>query len=798
MNMDFSMAAEPQGFDRVKFKEPESIYSPGYFWLWNGRLDVDELNAQLDDMRAHGARSVCIHPFPKGFRTKTFHSGMDPDYLTPAYLEVFSKVVDHAAKLGMNAWLYDEGGWPSGGVCGRIAADDAEGRFKRRILGHGAGGEPFALRVQDYDPSRTDNYPSLIEKGETDEFIRRTHSQYARHIGRHFGKAVKFAFTDEPQMPQGRSGDNLFWTSDFEEVFKAKKGYDIAPFAKDLVERWDKADEALVRVRIDYFDVMADLFVERFLAPVQKWCRENGLLSGGHLNGENVPEMAEYYGYGALLRSYRALDVPGVDVIWRQLFPETDNDPGIQAPFPRYAASVAHQAGSSLVLSESFGVFGNSLSPDQMKWLVDYQMVRGVTLFVVAYYNVSNARQWALLFEPHSGPAAPMWEMEKPFFDYVSRTGSILAEGQPAAEIAVYFDSCAFWAGGAEAEAAANAQRAVASRLDRMNCEYEFVDDDAIATAEVGDGRLCVGAMSYSTIVLPTSRRMRNDAKAKMEEFRGAGGAVLSSKELGNAPRTCRISGLGAENLRVAKRVKGGETLYFVVNESRHDAKVRIDFDEAGPVVLADSGSGDYLGVERGEDGVEWDFEPSGSALFVVGAKADRPADPKPGRVLHELPEGWTVRKLATYALGEEGFEVTGPEGDALPCTPGDWRSIFGESFSGKAQYVCRFRHDGNEVVWLDLGHVAWACSARLNGVELPQKFFGPFRWRVELLEGENVLEVTVANLLANAVSDPVARARLSAKYPPNPSYEEKQVEYDRENHEGGLMGPVQIQGTRD
>ena len=793
MTMTSSAAAESQGFDRAKFREPESIYSPGYFWLWNGRLDAGELNAQLDDMRAHGVRSVCIHPFPKGFRTQTFHSEMDPDYLTPAYLEVFSKVVDHAAELGMNAWLYDEGGWPSGGVCGKIAADDAEGRFKRRIFGHGAGGEPFALRVQEYDPSRPDNYPSIIEKGETEEFIRRTHCQYAKHVGRHFGKAVKFAFTDEPQMPQGRSGENLFWTADFDEVFKAKKGYDIAPFAKDLVNRWDGADEALVRVRIDYFDVMADLFVERFLTPVRKWCRENGLLSGGHLNGENVPEMAEYYGYGALLRSYRALDVPGVDVIWRQLFPETPESPGCQAPFPRYAASVAHQGGSSLVLSESFGVFGNSLSPDQMKWLADFQLVRGVTLFVVAYYNVTNARQWALLFEPHSGPAAPMWDMEKPFFDSVSRTASLLAEGRPAAEIAVFFDSRAFWAGGAEAEAAAKAQRAVVDRLDGMNCEYEFVDDDALAAAGVDEGRLRVGAMSYSTLVLPTSKRMRDDAKAKVEALRAAGGAVLSPDELCNAPRTCRISGRGAENLRVAKRVKDGETLYFVVNESRQGADVRIDFDEAGPVALADPGSGDFLGVERRADGVAWKFEPYGSALFAVGAKADRPAISGPGRVLHELSEGWTVRKLATHALGEEGFEISGPEGDAVPCAPGDWRRLFGESFSGKAEYVCRFRHDKDEITWLDLGRVAWACSARLNGAELPPKFFGPFRWRVELLKGENVLEVTVANLLANAVSDPVARARLAAKYPPNPTYEERQAEYDRENHEGGLMGPVRI-----
>ena len=67
-------------------------------------------------------------------------------------------------------------------------------------------------------------------------------------------------------------------------------------------------------------DVRADLFVERFLAPVRDWCRAHGMMSGGHLNNEDTPENALGLGHGSLMRSFRAMDVPGVDVIWRQLF----------------------------------------------------------------------------------------------------------------------------------------------------------------------------------------------------------------------------------------------------------------------------------------------------------------------------------------------------------------------------------------------------------------------------------------------------------------------------------------------
>ena len=82
-------SAAESGFDREKFRNPESLFSTGYFWMWNTKLDVSQLKSQLDDMVAHGVRSVCVHPFPVDFRPGHFQSGMSPDYLSPDYMEVF-------------------------------------------------------------------------------------------------------------------------------------------------------------------------------------------------------------------------------------------------------------------------------------------------------------------------------------------------------------------------------------------------------------------------------------------------------------------------------------------------------------------------------------------------------------------------------------------------------------------------------------------------------------------------------------------------------------------------------------
>ena len=71
----------------------------------------------------------------------------------------------------------------------------------------------------------------------------------------------------------------------------------------------------------------------RFMDKIRRWDEQNGLLSSGHLNGEDIPEYSSRYGFGALLRALRAMDVPVVDVIWRQLFPETAGGANFWGPF---------------------------------------------------------------------------------------------------------------------------------------------------------------------------------------------------------------------------------------------------------------------------------------------------------------------------------------------------------------------------------------------------------------------------------------------------------------------------------
>ena len=484
--------------------------------------------------------------------------------------------------------------------------------------------------------------------------------------------------------------------------------------------------------------------------------------------------------------------VSAVDVIWRQFYPGGAS-PRVTAPFPRYASLAMRQNGGRYALSETFGIFGDSVSPAQMKWLIDYQMVRGINVFVFGYWALSNARQWMLLFEPHSGPVVPYWEMEGPFFRYIRETAKFLSHGHPAVETAVLYDTRAFWAGGTDSKTAAQKQYAVAAALDNANTDFDFVDDEAIAVADVTADGLKVGAMTYRTVVLPTVKWLRPSAWQKLSEFTAAGGNVVGLEDLAKVPRTCRVTGAGSEDIRVTKRIDGERTIYFIVNENVCEREVAITFPEKGPVVRWDWESGRLHKVPLLANGSFTNyFEGAGSKMFVVGGESSMEEPVYAGEKLG-IESGWTLRKLVSHEAGETDFVVRTcsdlPQATAL----GDWRASLGTAFSGKAVYRVTFNSPRAGMARLDLGKVCWCANVRLNGRTVGTKFFGPYVFDVELVKGENILEVTVANLLANQISDPLVRTRLIKRYPPSDNYERRQSQYDRENNESGLFGPVSV-----
>ena len=463
---------KPRAFSWQSLGEPESLFWPGYFWGYGGRWNAAEFRRQLEDMVAHDARSICV--IPNGEFDPQYT--MDPkklDYLSPKFFERVKYAVDQAARLGMNYWFYDEPGFPSGQAGGQVVSYNPQAIGHRLAYdGHGKWTPCDAARVDYLDPKATGT------------FIKITHDRYAKAVGSHFGKTIKLIFTDEPSFQRVHPGGDLPWTAGAADIFRNWFGYPVM----DKLDAFQTANTAALspaqkKVRVDLYDFWTRRFRDAYFRPLRDWARQHDLAFGGHLDGDDMTFGIIIEGLGHVLRPLRCMDVPGVDVIERQLFPGKPNH-----HFPKYASSAAHQNGTALVLTESFGVYGTGLTPAQKKWLIDYQFVRGQTILVSCA----------------GGPGEQLWDVSPHFHRYVARLGYVLACGRPDIETALYYPARDIWASGDADDPALLGHDALARSLLRRQCDFDLVDEDGLTdpSTHVADGRLVVGAMRYRTIVV--------------------------------------------------------------------------------------------------------------------------------------------------------------------------------------------------------------------------------------------------------------------------------------------------------
>jgi len=110
-------------------------------------------------------------------------------------------------------------------------------------------------------------------------------------------------------------------------------------------------------------------------------------------------------------RALRYVQVPGVDAIWRQIWP------GTVADFPKRPSSSAHLNGHPRAFSESYAVYGRGLTLEQAKWVMDFQFVRGINLFENMGF-FSDTTQFREYFCPPDWRLSPQWVQFPMFAQY--------------------------------------------------------------------------------------------------------------------------------------------------------------------------------------------------------------------------------------------------------------------------------------------------------------------------------------------------------------------------------------------
>jgi hypothetical protein len=754
-------------------------------------------------------------------------------------------MVEEAQKNGLEVWLYDEGGWPSGSVCGELVKRHPELKaqiicLKKKKLPIGKTviipkdcisailfegtkkisvwepGSSFQNNISKaylwiFSKKYINNYPDLLNPLSTQKFIQMTHEKYFDVLKGAFGKNLQLTFTDEPKICQ------IPWTNGIVDDFKKEKGYDVREYLCSLFHAETKADQ---QICVDYYDWWSKKFAINYFGQIQSWCHQHGLLSSGHLGGEDETLGPLLHGFGHMLRPLRKLDIPGVDTIWRQIWPGKKNH-----YFPRFAATAAHQEGNRFALTESFAVYGNGLNIAEMKWIVNYQFVRGINLLDFATYQYSNS-DWFIGGErPVMGPINPLWKYMYNFHLYIARLSFLLSLGHTAISVGIYYPIRDIWAGKDDAKNAAQSIDSLISYLDSDMVEFDFIDDDVIegAVIQIDDLNVIfgIGSMKYSILIIPRIKWLPVSSQKKLDEFKAAGGKlyfwdeeeVINSDKKGHYLLKDNISDLIppviqcfpiTTMLRVCVRQLSNGRLYFLTNEDVQPLDLIISIKECGTPFIIDLETGNLISSQLFQHlgdkwQIRWTFSFAGSLLILftdipINVPALNLVDYAQMSNFFALNNNWTIRRLRSYQIKRHGIVMPPIDESARPVSLGDWARYIGGDFSGDCEYSISFdcaKNDIEKILWLDIGVVKYACELCLNGHSLGKRAWPPYIFAINglLKEKSNNLQIIVSNTLANQyVSTRFWTKWSKRKLGP---YHPKALKFERESVSSGLFGPV-------
>lgn len=808
-------------FDINSFRSPDVFRSPVYVWVWNDVCTRETIDNQLAEMQNLGIRAFYILPEPKNFRPDSMPTDLTPEYLSDEFFELCAYAVQKANELGMLCWLYDEGGWPSGGACGKVLNDHpeyAKETLKANERTFYAGdvykkSTPDTLAaflnnremieegyefisdvvVTEYatkkEISGNTDYPDLLNKAATEYFIEITHEKYAAAMKDALGKNVTAVFTDEPKATSSAFNKELA------EKYESTYGESVLPYLP-LIAGMTAPTEETVHILHRWYDLCSRTFCDNFLLTCKNWANEHGMSFTGHMDKDHDPlGCMQGGGNFNIMRALRCFDIPGVDVIWRQLYPENmtkniNDMNGYNGFFPRYASSAAAQNGSEFAMSEIFGVGGCAMTYDTMRYTVGYQAVRGINVFNP--FNFPLGRKGQLLAQE-----LPVFTQEQPycrflarFNTYVERLSYLSSLGKRVCETGLYYPVSDFQ-GGLKADKISKAFDNLGRALEDMTVDFDIVDDDVIqASGGADNGYIRIGNANYRNIIIPEGAFVPPQTRTVLDRFIKGGGRV--SHILSDLKPVINVEGTG---LRAMHRKAENAELFFLFRECGDSEKHRIYLPSSSGYML-DSETGNLQRFDAGNGFLDLSLATGETAVIMLTDKSFDAECRKQFNCETDISDGFVFRKEIGLILGENGFENIRHHEKSVPVSLGDWADIIGENYSGSAVYEKKFTLPADKIGEegeIDLGQVHYAAEVYLNGHSLGTVLTSPYRLKIpaNVLAENNDLLIVVTNTSANLYvhTDYFDKWKTEELSP----YFEAELEFAKDLVSGGLYGPVTL-----
>lgn len=495
------------------------------FWSWNDRLKPEELRRQIQNMYDLGMKGFFMHA----------RGGLETEYLSDEWFDDVRVCIEEARRLGMEAWSYDENGWPSGFAGGILledpanhatwldcqksaefpTGDDILGVYvirdgKLSVVDTPCGADEYIVIHQKYDSSYVDTMDADI----TRKFIAATHEEYKKRIDpKDFGTVMPGFFTDEPQYYRWATP----YSNTMPREFAAHYGYDVKNALPALFCDFEGADE----LRYDYYKLCHELFINNFIKVIYDWCEENHCQITGHAVEESFLG-GQMWCCGGVMPFYEYEHIPGIDYLGRGI----SNDIA-----PRQLGSACEQLGKKMALSEMFGCCGWDVSPSELKRIAELQYVNGVNLMCQHLYSYSIRGQRKRDYPNHYSDHCGWQKFLKEFDNYFNNLGYTLSLGSEAVNtLVIHPIHSAYLHYKRQSGGIDDLERGmveVSNLLSNNQIAYHWGDENMMARMAKVEGKtIRVGLCTYDTIVLPHLLTIDASTAALLKEFIANGGKV--------------------------------------------------------------------------------------------------------------------------------------------------------------------------------------------------------------------------------------------------------------------------------
>ena len=376
-----------------------------------------------------------------------------------------------------------------------------------------------------------------------------------RETGVPLADLIRALFCDSIEL----GGSN--WTDDMASVFRERLGYDITPYLPFVVqphnqpntyESTEEFSDHLQRVQYDFYQVLIDVFLERFTREFQDFCTENALLCRyqaygppyymGLFQGNLIPDIPESNNW---IYSRARDEAESEAYTWNQAH-------GYML-WNKAASTGAHITGRKITSCEAMtnvqGVFRTSL--ETIKQSDDMNFITGINHSVLHGFNYSPPEAgfpgW-IRYGAYFSEQNTWWKYFRKWSDYNARLSAVFQHSDPVAEVAVMGRLDDFWAEVGPARPPFNTRPWYYARLwepiSNLGRSCDYLHTSMLEESEAEGGKLICGNMAYSALILTDVRSLSPLAAEKISAFASDGGKIVF---IGQLPERS-LSLMDAEN----------------------------------------------------------------------------------------------------------------------------------------------------------------------------------------------------------------------------------------------------------